>query len=137
MDRRPPHRSHRRQKIYPLLALLLLVPHLLASQQAKADLPSLIDFDLKDQFERSYSRATFANQSLVVFARDRTGSTFKPAWAAALSEALALRGRQKEFFFVDVADLRSAPSFMRKMVLSKFPTDRSRWTLMGLGRGFC
>lgn len=60
---------------------------------------------------------------LIVLGSDKAGSEYNPGWRRAIEEALDGEGVRDGVLVYDVANLRSAPKFIKGMVKKKFPDD--------------
>lgn len=104
---------------------LLIIFSPLAAQES-----TLIEFKLKDQFDREYSSESWQGNILIVIGSDREGSQYNERWGEAIHKALADSPGFSHVQFVGVADLRGVPFFLKGFVKGKFPEDRSKWLLM-------
>lgn len=104
---------------------LLSIFHPLAAQES-----TLIEFQLKDQFDRAYSHQSWQDQMLIVIGSNREGSQYNGRWGEAIHKALVDSPGFSYVQFIGVADLRGVPFFMKGFVKGKFPDDRSKWLLM-------
>lgn len=108
-----------------IFCLLIIIFQPLAAQE-----PALIEFDLKDQFDREYSHESWQGKILIVIGSDREGSQYNERWGEAIHKALADSPGFSYVQFVGVADLRGVPFFLKSFVKGKFPENRSKWLLM-------
>ena len=90
----------------------------------------LIEFAIKDQFDRVYTHESFAGQGLIVIAGDRVGSRYVGDWGTALREGLEQRGRGDDYRRVGLSDLDGVPRLLRNTIRKRFPTDEAAWVLM-------
>lgn len=104
--------------------LLISLPPLAAQES------TLIEFKLKDQFDREYTHESWQGKILIVIGSDREGSQYNERWGEAIHKALADSPGFAYVQFVGVADLRGVPFFLKGFVKGKFPEDRSKWLLM-------
>ena len=90
----------------------------------------MISFELKDQFDRSYTPESWGDRVVVLFGSDRGGSSYNPLWAQALIDSLHdapdLHGLQ----IAALADLRGVPFFLKAFVRGKFPREKDMAILM-------
>lgn len=89
-----------------------------------------VAFDLPDQFDRVHNAAELRGKAAVIFGTDRKGSKFGGAWAEALRESLPHRVSSEAVAWVDIANLRGVPFFMKGSVKKKFPSERKNWVLL-------
>ena len=108
-----------------ILAPLLLLGAVAAAAQTE----TLIEFELRDQFERVHRDSDFAGRVLYVIGSDKDGSRFNGPWAKAISGALGDRDRARLATF-GLADVSGVPFFLRGFVKGKFPQERERWVLL-------
>jgi hypothetical protein len=116
-----------------VLALLGFFPPRLqagANPAGKAVPP--LTFTLKDQFDREYTQALCAGKIAIVLVADREGSKFCGQWGDAIGRGLP-PGAGSAVQWVPVAILPPVPAFMQGFVKSKFPQDKTQWTLMDWG----
>jgi len=88
-----------------------------------------LTFALKDQFDREYTQALCAGKIAIVFEADREGSKFSGQWSAAIAAGLK-SAASPAVQWVSVAELPSVPGFLQGFVKSKFPQDKTQWTLL-------
>ncbi len=107
-----------------------LVVSLAAVAAGSAEAPALIDFELQDQFDRTYRASDYDGRVLYVVASDKDGSRFNGAWSQAIFEALEGDHEAEALATFGVADLSGVPFFLKKLIKGKFPQDRDQWALM-------
>ncbi len=91
---------------------------------------TLIEFELKDQFDRSYSQNSFEDNIIILLGADRQGSQYTNSWGTILADSLRKYDVLDEVEFVALADLRAVPRLMRGMIKGYFPDDKNDWVLM-------
>lgn len=97
----------------------------------RAEELSLIEFEVKDQFDHVYRDTDFAGKIPIFFTGDKKGSRFNPAWHEAINEGLAASGESLDVVYIHVADLRKLPKMMRRTVRKRFfPKDKEKWVLL-------
>lgn len=114
----------------PLAAVVLLLCGVLPRTPGAAAETALIQFELRDQFDRPYRDTQLRGESLVVVGSGRKGSEFQADWMAALRAGLRDHLVAGGLRIVEVADLRGVPFFLKGTVKKKFPEDRAAWVLM-------
>ena len=90
----------------------------------------LIEFEIQDQFDRIHTDADLRGQVVLIFGTDKNGSRVGGAWAEALRESLASQVSSEAVAWVDVADLRGVPFFVKGSVKKKFPREPENWVLL-------
>jgi hypothetical protein len=101
-----------------------------ASVVASKTPAKLIHFRIKDQFNRPHDESEFAGKTVLIFNADKKGSQYQGRWVKAVRDSLANRGALDEVQFMEVADLRGVPFFVKRTVKKKFPKDKEKWVLM-------
>jgi predicted transcriptional regulator len=91
---------------------------------------TLIQFEIKDQFDRPHSERELQDRHVLLLCGDRKGSQYQGQWAAALRDSLRSRGRLESTTLIEIADLRGVPFFVKGSVKKKFPRDEASWVLM-------
>lgn len=92
--------------------------------------PTLIEFELTDQFDRTYRGSDYAERVLYVVGSDKNGSQFNSLWAGAIFDALKEDHETGALVSFGVADLSGVPFFLKKLIKGKFPQDEDQWVLM-------
>lgn len=91
----------------------------------------LIEFEMKDQFNREYTHESWADSIIVVFGSDRDGSDFNRIWGEAIQDSLKNEPGFEQVRYVAVADLRGVPFFLKGLVKGFFPKEnRKMWILL-------
>ena len=119
-----------KKQINTFLMPLMLITLALSSLSAQSKDSRLIEFELKDQFDREYSHLSWAGEILVVIGSDRGGSKFNENWGRSIYLELAKSSTMEQIAFAGVADLRGVPFFLKGFVKGKFPKAEERWVLM-------
>lgn len=101
-----------------------------ATAPGSAEPPVLIEFELQDQFDRTYRAADYAGRVLYVIASDKDGSRYNGSWSRAIFDALEGDREDEALATFGVADLSGVPFFLKKMIKGKFPRDQDQWVLM-------
>ena len=91
---------------------------------------TLIEFELKDQFGRTYDQNGFEDQIIILLGADRQGSEFTDLWGTTLADSLRSYNILDQVVFVALADLRAVPKLMRGIIKSYFPDNQEKWVLM-------
>lgn len=102
------------------------------SMGAWAQVTTLIEFELKDQFDRVYRSSDYEGKVFYLIGSDRVGSKFAGSWSQAIADALKEEGgwTPGSVAMVELADLRGVPFFIKGMVKGKFSQEESQWVLM-------
>jgi hypothetical protein len=106
------------------LAVCLVSPTAIAADS------TLIDFEIKDQFEKIHRDDDFRGRVVVVFAYDRKGNDYQDQWFSAMRDSLAVTHDTSVVGFVRLANVRGVPFFLKSMIKGKFPREPERWTLL-------
>lgn len=109
-----------------LLALLLPVSVIAAPLQP----PTLIEYEIEDQFEQGHRDGELRDRVAVVIAAGRKGREFATPWGDAVRARLAGPLAAGRVAVLPVADLRGVPGFMKGRVRGRFPEEPERWILM-------
>lgn len=89
----------------------------------------LIDFQMKDQFDRNHLAGDYRGKPLMLLGGDRAGNEYRRIWENAITDSL--RVTPDQLTALRVADLRGVPFFLKGFVKSKFPqTDPRHHILM-------
>jgi len=115
-----------------LLASCVLVS-LGQAPPGRAQETELIEFKIKDQFDRLYTDRRFRGSPLVLVWGDRYGSEFSGLWGNALRDSLATEVRSYRLQIVEVAHLKGVPFFIKGKIKGSFPSDRDDWLLTDWG----
>ncbi len=110
---------------YTLGFLICLLPAAVFSQDS-----TLIDFKIKDQFDRVYTENSWPDSIIVIIGSDRKGSEFSGTWSGAIKDSLKNEPGFERVKFVGLSDLRGVPFFLKGFVRGKFPKDPANWVLM-------
>ncbi|MEL6822692.1 MAG: hypothetical protein AAFP70_13095 [Calditrichota bacterium] len=105
-----------------LFSALLLIGSSLQAQN------KLISFELKDQFDTTYTHQDFDDQVLIAVLSDKKGSDYNERWSLAILDSLG--EDSDEVRFLPVADMRKVPFFVRGLVKKFFPKDPEVWILL-------
>ncbi len=105
--------------------LLCLLPAAIFPQDS-----TLIDFKIKDQFDRVYTQDSWEDSIIVIIGSDRKGSEFSGTWSGAIKDSLNDAPGFDRVKFVGLSDLRGVPFFLKRFVRGKFPKDPANWVLM-------
>ncbi|MCU0616680.1 MAG: hypothetical protein MUD17_06250 [Gemmatimonadaceae bacterium] len=97
------------------------------SQAGSGGTPTL-SFDLADQFGTRWRSGQLTGKSLVLVLGSRAHAERMKPWSDSLQHALAADTASVRWFMV--ADLRSVPSFMRRMASQRAPREAHRILLL-------
>jgi hypothetical protein len=111
-----------------LVPLTLLLAGVTAAERAPETM--LIQFEIKDQFDRPHAERELQDRSVLVLCGDRKGSQYQSQWTTALRDSLRSRGYPESITLVEAADLRDVPFFVKGSVKQKFPREEAAWVLM-------
>ena len=90
----------------------------------------LIEFELEDQFKRTYTHQDFIGSFMIMAGSDEGGSNFNGLWAKAIENELDRDSTDYRVQWVGLADLRSVPFFMKGIVRGMFPDEEREWVLL-------
>ncbi len=110
-----------------LISVLVLVTWFIPVFSSQS---SLIQFRLKDQFDREYTDQDFWGRTVILVGSDREGSQFNEEWSKALYDSLVKYQYRDSVVFLPVANVQGVPFFLKGMVKGKFPRDKQRWILL-------
>ena len=91
---------------------------------------SLIQFEIKDQFDRIHTSAEYTGNIVMVIASDKDGSEFNRVWSPAINDSLQGEAAYGLMRTLPVAHLKGVPFFLKGMIKGKFPKDEKTWVLM-------
>jgi hypothetical protein len=91
---------------------------------------SLIQFELKDQFDKKYSQQDFLGRICILVGSDKEGSQYNDRWSLTIFDSLSALGLQDSIKFLAVANLKGVPRLFRGLVKSKFPKGDSQSILL-------
>ncbi len=101
-----------------------------AALGAGAQVPTLPEFEIRDQFERLHTDRDLAGRVVVVVASGRKGREANSAWGAALRSELAGLIADQRLVVLPVADVRGVPGFLKGRVRGGFSEAPERWVLL-------
>lgn len=101
-----------------------------ASAPGAAQEPDLIDFELQDQFERTWRDDDFSGRATVVLVGNRGGAEFNQAWGRALFTRMDGTPLEERVALVPVADAQGVPFFLKGAVRGALSDDPERWVLL-------
>lgn len=110
-------------------AVATLLPVPVASAPAE-NAPTLLDFELEDQFGEVYRRDDYAGRVICLIGSGSEGSRFNGSWSEAIQRPLEREGLLDRVVFLPHADLGSVPRLLRGFIKGKFPKERERWVMM-------
>jgi hypothetical protein len=90
----------------------------------------LIDFSMKDQFDREYRDADFRGEIVCLIGSDKDGSRFNRLWSQAIADSIAPGDQEAPYKVLPVAHLKGVPFFLKGFIKGKFPKDEKTWILM-------
>jgi hypothetical protein len=111
-------------------ALFCWLTACLVSPTVMAADSTLIDFEIKDQFDGIHRDDDFRGRVVVVFAYDRKGNDYQDRWFSAMRDSLAVTHDSSAVGFVRLANVRGVPFFLKSMIKGKFPREPEQWTLL-------
>ena len=97
---------------------------------ATATEKKLIDFEMQDQFDSTYTQNSFDGKIILLLGADRGGSQFTGQWGTTLADSLKAREQIDRVKFVALATLQGVPKIMKGMVKGMFPKEKENRTLM-------
>ncbi|MBT8395597.1 MAG: hypothetical protein HKO65_00460 [Gemmatimonadetes bacterium] len=109
---------------------------LLVPMSATAQAETLVPFEIKDQHDRVHRDTDFSGKVVILTGSDGEGSQFNGLWVSAIREALEADPRFETVTFLDVADVRGVPFFLKGTVKGRFPSAEEDWVLMDWGGFF-
>jgi hypothetical protein len=109
-----------------VLGLIALV----GTMTAWAQSPTLIQFEMTDQFGRVYRNADYEGRVLYVIGSDAKGSKFSESWSKAIYDALKEEAGIENLAALPLANLKGVPFFLRGTIKKKFPQEQDTWVLM-------
>jgi len=110
--------------------LILTLGCLASGLPVCAQEPSLVDFELEDQFGNVHRRADVEGTIVLLIGSDKGGSSFNGLWGSAIHEALENHPQYGQISQLAYSDLRGVPFFLKGMIRSKFPENPDNWALM-------
>ena len=108
-----------------ILVSLLLCPIILQAQDS-----TLINFEIKDQFDRIHRYTAYIDNILIVIGSDNEGSQFNQRWSSVIHNSLKNDPGYERIAFLPVANVRGVPFLLKGFVKSKFPKEEDKWVLM-------
>ena len=112
------------------LVTIVWIAALLLPGASRSGSGELIEFRIQDQFDRIHTDAELRGRIVLIFGTDKNGSRFGGAWAEALRKSLSSRVSSDAVAWVDIADLRGVPFFVKGSVKKKFPREIENWVLL-------
>ncbi len=97
---------------------------------AHAESPSLMSYQMEDQFGRVHSDEDVRGHVVVLTGSDKRGSTFNPLWIEAISEDLNRDVDIDSVRLITIANLRAVPFFLKGMIKKNFPQEPEKWVLL-------
>jgi hypothetical protein len=91
---------------------------------------TLVQFKIKDQFNREYTEKDFAGKIIFLIGSDKEGNKFNHAWGKAVGDSIRNQPGRQHVQFLRVADLRGVPFFLKGMIKGKFPKEEKKWVLL-------
>ena len=88
----------------------------------------LIEFEMEDQFENSYTSNSWNENILIFIAGDRKGSSYNRNWAIAINNEV--KKNPQSVKLIGLADLGSVPFFLTGIVKAYFPDDTNEKVLL-------
>ncbi len=90
----------------------------------------LIDFRIKDQFDKLHTSGSLQGVVAIVVSGDRKGSGYMGDWVPVLTDTLAAEVNSRRVKIVSHAHLKGVPFFLKKSIRGKFSEDEKNWVLM-------
>ncbi len=103
---------------------------LTAGDQPRELADRLIDFEIKDQHDRTHTHAELAGRVAVLMWIDRKAGDWRDQWHAALKTALQPQLDAGQADVRIVAHVKGAPFFIKGSIKGAFRDDVSDWVLM-------
>ena len=120
--------GRRARRLVPVVVLSLIMGGAGGAQAGPAD--HLVDFRIKDQFDRLHTSGSCRGAVVVVVARDRKGRQFVDQWEPGLRDSLAAPVARYQVRFVPVAHLKGVPFFIKGTIRNSLPQEKDAWILM-------
>jgi hypothetical protein len=102
-------------------AIFLLLWELAACVAAQAAEPTLIEFELQDQFENIYRDDDWRGDVVLLIGSDQEGSVFDAVWEKGIRDSIEGLVDIERLRIVHLADVRGVPFFLKGSVRRKFP----------------
>jgi hypothetical protein len=116
------------KNFFLLVFAFTFYPHLGSSGFCRDS--TLIQFQLKDQFDHVWTDHDFLRHATIIVGSDRHGSQYNEIWSFAIYDSLDKYELKDSLKFLAVANTRGVPSLFRKMVKMKFPREAHRWIIL-------
>ncbi|MCI0618780.1 hypothetical protein L0244_37880 [bacterium] len=91
---------------------------------------TLIAFKIEDQFDQAHSDQDYRESIVIIIGSDKNGSKYNGVWSKAIRDSLKQEMNFARIKFLNVADVRSVPFFIKGFVKGKFPKEKERWVLL-------
>ena len=109
-----------------ILGLIALV----GTMTVWAQSPTLIQFEMTDQFDEVHRNVDYEGRVLYVIGSDAKGSEFSGSWGKAIYDALEEDEGIENLAALPLANLKSVPFFLKGTIKKKFPQEQDEWVLM-------
>jgi len=114
-----------------VMGVFLLRPALAATPAPRrAPAPSLIEFELRDQFEAVHRRRDYDGRIVILIGSDKKGSEYGRIWSPALRDSLKGSPEFDGVTVMDVGDMRGIPFFVKGLIKRKLPRDQETRILL-------
>jgi len=90
----------------------------------------LVEFELEDQFDRTWTEADVAGRAGVFVVADRGGSEWAELWGETLADSLGPSIDRDEVALMAVAHAAGVPFFLKGMVRGSLSDDPEAWVLI-------
>ena len=104
--------------------VILLAPLTLLAQSDR-----LISFHMEDQFRNEHTEKDFLGEIIILIGSDGGGSKYNGKWGNAIEKAIKESDYKHKIHWLPVADVSSAPFFMKGYVRSQFPEEKEKWAI--------
>lgn len=118
------------------VALILLAVGMVSALPAASDSASeleplpLIEFRIKDQFDKLHTNGSLNNMVVVIISGDRKGHEIMKDWSPVLRDSLAIEIQSYRVRIVDHAHAKGAPFFVKGMIKKSFTKKNKDYVLL-------
>lgn len=113
-----------------VVLLLLAGVGLPSPAMSEEDPASLIEFRIKDQFDKLHTSGYYRNAVTVLVSGDRKGNEFMAGWLPVLEDSLAAPIKSYRVKLIPHAQLKGAPFFVKGAIRESFLSEGKGWILM-------
>jgi hypothetical protein len=126
-----------RALVFSFLLACILAPDPAGAESGTEVEPlPLIDFRIKDQFDKLHTSGSFRNTVTILVSGDRKGSSFIGQWSPALEDSLTSEVKRYRVKFIQHAHLKGVPFFIKGTIKGKFKEDADTLVLLDWGGEF-